>query len=117
MRKLLPIGIRFGDQLIADINLQMVAVGGHDGSRKTHRLIASGPMKGRLENDFFLGITLRVVKTGGWFGLAEYIHHPVIANAIAGTKIAVSVVVEGTPAEPARILRIGRQLVVNAGMA
>src|SRR5260370_415630 len=74
-------------------------------------------MKGGLEHDFFFRFALRFVETGGGLGLAEDIGDAVIADAIAGTEVGVGVVVEGAPADSARILRIGRKLVVDARMA
>jgi hypothetical protein len=41
----------------------------------------------------------------------------VVADAVAGAEVRVGVVVEGTPADAAGILRIGRELVMDASMA
>src|SRR6185437_6935415 len=56
-------------------------------------------------------------EAGGGLGLAEDVGDAVIADAVAGTEIGVGVVVEGAPSDAAGVLRIGGQLVVDAGVA
>ena len=102
----LPVGFYFGDHLVRDVELHMVAVGTHDRLRKSDRRVAPRPMKCRLEDHLFRGIALRLVETSRRFGLAEHVGHTVIADAIAGAKISVRVVVEGAPANASGILRI-----------
>ena len=58
MLKLGPLWIYLGDQLVIDVELEMVAVRTHNGLGKSNRFIATCPMKGRLEHDYFGRITL-----------------------------------------------------------
>ncbi len=74
-------------------------------------------MERRLEHDFFRGIALRLVEARRWLGLAENVGDAVIADAIAGAEVSVSVVVKGAPADAAGVLRVRSQLVVDAGVA
>jgi len=59
----------------------------------------------------------RFVESRGRLGFPEYIRNSVITNSVARTEIAVGIVIEGAPANPASILHIGRQLVMDAGMS
>ena len=117
MRELFSIGIGFRDQFVGDVELQVVAIGADDRLGESDRCIASRPMERGFEHDLLRGIALRLVEPGGGLGFAENVGDPVIADAIAGAKITVRVVVESAPADAAGILRIGRQLVVDAGVA
>ena len=74
-------------------------------------------MKGGHQDDLLVGIALRTIETCGGLGLAEDVGDAVIADAVAGAKVAVGVVVEGAPANAPSILRIGGQLVVRARVA
>src|SRR3954452_22155793 len=74
-------------------------------------------MESRLKHDLLGRIALGLVESRRRFGFTEHICHSVVANAIARTEIAVSVVIEGAPANPSRILRVGRKLIGNARMA
>ena len=95
----------------------MVAIRTNDGFGEADGFIAASPVESGLEDHFFLGITLRFVEAGGGLGFAENVGDAVIADAVAGAEIGVGVVVEGTPADAAGILRIGSKLVVNARVA
>ena len=74
-------------------------------------------MEGGFEDDLFFGIALRFVKGTGRFRFAEDVGDAVEADAVAGTEVRVRVVVEGAPADAAGVARIGRELVVDAGVA
>src|SRR5579871_3589960 len=74
-------------------------------------------MKCRFEDNFLCRIALRFVEARGGLGLAEDIGDAVVTNAIPRTEVAVSVVVESTPADATSILRIRSKLVVNSSMA
>ena len=102
---------------VAQIELQVVAVGADDGLGEADGLVAAGPVEGGLQHDLFCGIALRFVEAGGGLGLAEDIGDAVVADAVAGAEVGVGVVVEGAPADAAGVLRIGGQLVVDAGVA
>jgi len=93
------------------------AVGAHDGLGKADRLVAACPVECRFEHNLFCWIALRFVEAGGKLGLAEDVGDAVIADAVAGSEVVVRVVVEGAPSDAARVLRIRRDLVVNARMA
>ena len=101
---------------VAEIELEVVAVGADHHLRKTDRLIAARPVEGGFEDDLFRGIALRLVEAGGGFVLAEDVGDTVVAEAVARAEVGMGVVVEGAPADAARILRIRRKLVVNAGV-
>ena len=60
---------------------------------------------------------MRLVEAGGRLGLAEDVRDAVVADAVAGAEVGVRVVVEGAPADAARVLRIGGKLIVDARMA
>ena len=79
--------------------------------------VAARPVEGGLEHDLFAGIALRFVEAGGGLGLAEDVGDAVIADAVAGAEVGVGVVVEGAPADAAGVLRIGGELIVDAGVA
>ena len=79
--------------------------------------IAARPVEGGLENDFFGRFALRFVEAAGGFELAKDVGDAVIADAIAGSEVGVRVVVEGAPAYAACVLRVGGDLVVDAGVA
>jgi len=66
----------------------VVTIGTDDGFGEADGFVAAGPVEGRFEDDFFRGIALRFVKTGGGFGFAEDVGDAVIADAVAGTEIA-----------------------------
>src|SRR5438874_6544903 len=70
-----------------------------------------------LQHDFFGRITLRLVEASRGFRFTKDVGHAVVADAVARTEISVRVVVKGAPANPAGILLIRRQLIVNARMA
>ena len=74
-------------------------------------------MEGRLEDDLFGGVALRFVEASGGLGLAEDVGDAVVADAVAGAEVGVGVVVEGAPADAAGVLRVGGDLVVDAGVA
>src|SRR6266513_2157466 len=74
-------------------------------------------MKRWLQNDFLRPITLRFIEACRWFWFAKDVGHAVIADAVARTEISVRVVVKGAPTYATGILRVRRQLIVNAGMA
>ena len=116
MLELLTVRVNFSDQPVIYINLQVVAVGTEDGFGEAHRFVASRPVECRFEHDFFGRVTLRLVETGSGFRLAEDVSNTVITDAVARSEIAMCVVVERAPANAARVLRIRRQLIVNAGM-
>src|SRR4249919_2085835 len=99
------------------MKLQVVAIGANNGFGEADGFVATCPVEGGFEDNFFGGIALRFVKTGGGLGFAENIGDAVIADAIAGAEVAVSVVVEGAPADAAGVLRIGGELVVDARVA
>ena len=116
MRELFAVGIDFGHQLVRDVELQMVAVGADHGLRKSDGFVAARPVECGLKHDFFRRIALRFIESRSRFGFAEDVGDAVIADAVAGAEIAVGVVVESAPADAARILRIGGELVVDTGM-
>ena len=51
------------------------------------------------------------------FGQTEDVHHAVIADAVAATKLPVRVVVESTPTNAPGNLRVAHLLVLDAGVA
>src|SRR5207244_10678485 len=117
IRKVSPIRISFEHQLVPDIKLQMITV------RPNHRIACHesairgpnseaagpvtlrGPLKARLQNDFFFRIALSLVKVRRGFRQPEDVADPVIADAIAGAKVIVRVIVKSAPADPAGVLR------------
>jgi hypothetical protein len=114
--KLLAIGIDVGDELTVDIKLEVVAVRANDRFRESDRCVAARPMKRRFEHNFLGRIALRFVEPRCRLWFAEYISDTVITDAVAGPEICMRVVIEGAPANAAGILRIGRKLVVDAGV-
>src|SRR5271169_94215 len=74
-------------------------------------------MECRFENDFFLGLALRFVKARSRFGLTENVADAVVADTVAGAEIGMRVVVEGAPANAARVLRARGELIVHPGVA
>ena len=80
-------------------------------------LVAVGPVECGFEDDLFGGIALRLVEAGGRLGLAEDVGDAVVADAVAGAEVGVRVVVEGAPADTAGVLRVGGELIVDAGVA
>lgn len=108
MGKLSPVGVGFGDQLIGNIKFQVVTVRADQGFSEADGFIPDSPMKSGLENNFFGRIALGFVETSCRLGFAENVGDAVVADAIAGTEIRVSVVVEGTPANATSVLRVGR---------
>ena len=74
-------------------------------------------MEGGHQDDLLIGVALRAVEAGGGLGLAEDVGDAVVADAVAGAEVAVGVVIEGAPADAAGVLRIGGQLIVDAGVA
>ena len=111
------VGADFRHQLVRNVEFQMIAIRTDDGLGEADGFIAAGPMEGRLEDDFFFGIALGLVKAGGGLGFAENVGDAVIADAVAGAEVAVSVVVKGAPADASRVLRIGSELIVDARVA
>jgi hypothetical protein len=63
------------------------------------------------------GSHCELVESGGGLGLAKDVGDAVVADAVAGAEVGVGVVVESAPADAARILRIGSELVVDARVA
>src|SRR6266536_74065 len=116
MGKLLAVRIYVGHQRVVNIELEVVAVGTDDRLRESNGRVASRPVKCRLQHDLFRRVTLRFVESRGRLWLSEYVGDTVITNAVTRTEIAVRVVIEGAPADPASILRIGGQLVMDAGV-
>ena len=74
-------------------------------------------MKRRFEHNLFFRIALRFVEARGRFWFAKDVGDAVIADAVAGTEVGMGIVVECTPSDSAGILRIGCELIVDAGMA
>src|SRR6266571_2295113 len=109
--------VRFRYELVRNIKFHVVAIRTDDGLGESDGFIAASPVEGGLDDDFFLGIALRFVETGSGLGFAENVGDAVIADAVAGTEIGVSVVIEGAPADAAGVLRIGSKLIVNARVA
>src|SRR5439155_11130090 len=70
-----------------------------------------------LQHDFLVRITLRLVEASRGFRLTKDVGYAVIADAVSGPEISVRVLIKGAPANTAGILRIRRQLIVNARMA
>src|SRR5215472_336359 len=98
------IGIGFRDQLFADVELDVVAVGAHYRVGERVGEVAPGrPDEAGLQHNLFTWITLRCVKAGGGLGQTEDVAHAVEAYAVAGTKVVMRVVVEGAPSDAARI--------------
>src|SRR5215469_1006299 len=85
------VGVGFGNQLIGNVELHVVAVGADHGLRKPDGGVAAGPVKRRLEHDLLCWIALRLIKTGCRFRLAEDVGHAVVADAIARAEISVGV--------------------------
>ena len=54
MRELLPVGIDIGDQLVVDVELEVVAIGAHDGLRESDRTDRHGPNGTRAPARFLL---------------------------------------------------------------
>src|SRR5258707_1203294 len=94
----------------------MIAVGTNDRFGEASRLIAVGPVKRGLENNLLRWIALRLVESCRGLGLAKDVGNTVIADAVARAEVGMRVVVERAPADPARILRIGCQLIVDPRM-
>src|SRR5205807_1979237 len=93
----------------------MIAIGADHG--RLHRLapISAGrPEECWFQNDLLCRIALRLIEMSGRLGQSEDIAHSVITNTVARAELLVSVVVEGAPAESARILSIGCKLIVHA---
>src|ERR1700756_5280052 len=117
MRELGAVGIGFRDQFAGNVQLHVVAVGTDHGLGESYGFITARPMKCGLEYDFFRRIALRSVETGGRLWLPEDVGDAVVADSVARAEISVRVVVEGAPADAARILWIRRQLVMDARVA
>src|ERR1700733_14968388 len=96
--------------------LQMVTVRTHHRLGEPGRLITVRPVKRRLQDDLLCRITLRFVKTRCRLGLAKDVRDPVVADAVARTKIRMRVVIERAPSDPARILWVRCQLIMDSGM-
>jgi hypothetical protein len=94
----------------------MVAVRTHHRLRESNRFVAARPVERRLQHYFVRRVALRFVESRGRLGLAKNIGHSVVADSFAAAEIPMRVVVEGAPADTARVLRIGGKLVVNARM-
>src|SRR5215472_6332347 len=111
------IGVGFGDQLFADVELDVVAVGAHYRvGERIGEVAPCRPDEAGFQHNFFTRITLRCVKAGRGLGQTEDVAHTVEADAVAGTEVVMRVVVEGTPSDAARILRIRSQLIVYSRM-
>ena len=117
MWKLLAVGIGLGHQAARYVELEVIAVGGDQGIGEAPVLIAARPVEGWHEDDLFFRVALRAIETGGRLGLAEDVSNAVIADAVAGAEVVVSVVVEGAPADAAGVLRVGGQLIVDTRVA
>src|SRR6185312_1322455 len=102
---------------LAEIELQMIAVGADDRLGKAYRLISARPMECGFEYDLFSRVALRFIEARRGLGFAEHIGNAVVADAISGAEVGVGVVVEGAPADPPGVLRIGCKLIVDSGMA
>src|SRR6185437_3111182 len=74
-------------------------------------------MESGLQNNLFGRVALRLIESRGGLGLTEDIHHPVIADAVARAKVRMRIVVKRAPSNATRILRIGRQLIMNPCVA
>src|SRR6266571_7052479 len=94
----------------------MIAIGADDGLGESNGCVAARPVERRLKNNFFRWITLRFVEARGGLRFTEYIGDAVITDSIAGPEVTVRVVIEGAPANAPGILRVGRELVMDAGM-
>ncbi len=103
--------------LLAVYILEVLAVRAHQRLREADDSSLARPVERRLQHDLFVRVALRFVKARGGFRLAENIGDAVVADAVARAEIRVGVVVEGAPADAAGVLRIRRELIVNARMA
>src|SRR5215813_7698032 len=120
MRQIAELGairVGFGDQLFADVELDVVAVGTHYRvGERVGKVAPRRPDEAGLQHNLFTRITLRCVKAGGGLGQTEDVAYTVEAHAVAGTKVVMRVVVEGAPTDAARVLRIRSQLIVYSRM-
>src|SRR5271170_6620434 len=66
--------------------LQAIAVRTKDGLCEADRFISAGPMKCRLEHDFFLGIALRLIESCRRLRLSKDVRDAVIADAVTGAE-------------------------------
>ena len=79
-------------------------------------VVATGPVECGFEHNLLGRVTLRFVKSGRRFWNPEDVRYAVIADAVARTKVSVSVVVERAPSETTGVFVARRQLVVDAGV-
>ena len=120
--KLLPVGASFAGELIAlavsmiDEQLQVVAVGGDERYGEPDRFVIVCPMEGRFEDNLLGWIAHGFVEPGCGFGSAKDVHDPVIADAITGAELEVSVVIECAPAKATGIQRTRCELVMYTRM-
>src|SRR5260370_673171 len=115
--ELFPVRIDFCDQLVRNVDLEVVAVGTDNSFGESNRCVPARPVKRWFEHDLFRRIALRLVESRARLRRAENVSDPVIANAVPGAEVAMSVVVKGAPANSTGVSRIGRKLVMNSGMA
>ena len=105
MRELLAVWIDFRDERAVNIKLEMIAIGADHRLRESDGCVSPRPVKRGFQHDLVGGIALRFVESGGGLWIAENIGDAVIADSVAGAEIRVRVVIEGAPADAARILR------------
>src|SRR6266702_1772403 len=74
-------------------------------------------MQRRFQDNLFAGIALRTIEPGRTLGLAEDVHHTVIADPIARAEVRMGVVIKRAPGDAACVSRIGRELIVYASVA
>jgi len=111
MFKLRPVWIEFKDQLprlvriavLAQVELQMVAVRAHHCLREADGFVAVRPVECGLQHNLLRRIALRLVESSCRLVLPEDVRHAVIADAVARTEVRVRVVVERAPADPADV--------------
>src|SRR5260370_11269594 len=116
VRKLGPVGINLRHQLAINVELKMFTVRAHHRSRESGRFISAGPMKCGLEDNFLDRIALRPVEPRRRLRFKENIGYAVIADTVARAEVAMSVVVESTPADAPSILLIRSELDMGGRM-
>src|SRR2546430_13178980 len=93
----------------------MIAIGADQGGfHHLAPIVRRGPLKSRFEHNLFGRLALRLIEKCGWLGQAKNIAHPVVTDAIAGTKFLVGVIVERAPPETTGILRTAGEGVVDS---
>lgn len=84
-------------------DLNVIAVGDYqEGHDAVQCLFTPGEGGGRHHNQIVPGIFLRTIDIGGIFGDTEHVKDAMIADLVAGTVVAVGIVVESAPADGAQ---------------